>query len=103
MRYADQLETKRRVAFSGGSFWDFHLYAPLEEAFFKACRRRVRVRFMKVWFQDFSPLSPQLSLFAPPLSEGDKKRIQAVQALDRIRARHGVGAIQCGRGGEEAV
>ena len=98
VRYADQLEARRRVAFSGGSFWDFHLYAPIEEAFFKACRRRVRVRFMKVWFQDFTPLSPQLSLFAAPLPEGDKKRIQAVQALDRIRARHGVDAIQCGRG-----
>ena len=99
VRYADQLEARRHVVFSGGSFWDFHLYAPLEKAFFKACRRRIRVRFIKIWFQDFSPLSPQLSLFAPPLSKGDKRRIQTVQALDRIRARHGVGAIRCGRGG----
>ena len=78
------------------SFWDFDLYAPLEAAFLKACRRRVRVRFMKIWFKDFSAPSAQLSLFAfAPHDE--KKKAQVISALDRIREKHGEALIQYGR------
>jgi hypothetical protein len=78
------------------SFWDSDLYIPLEKAFLKACRRRVRVRFMKIWFRDFSTPSAQLSLFAfaPP---EEQKKAQAIRALDRIREKHGETLIQYGR------
>jgi hypothetical protein len=78
------------------SFWEFELYAPLEAAFLKACRRRVRVRFMKIWFKDFSAPSAQLSLFAFA-PQGEDKRAQVISALDRIREKHGEALIQYGR------
>lgn len=96
IRYADQQEITRRIHLPQLSFWDFDLYGPLEELFFKACRRRVRVRFMKVWFRDFSHPSSQLSLFSAVAPDREKK-VSVTQALDNIRGRHGGEAIQYGR------
>jgi len=95
-RYTDQEEVTRHVQFPKPSFWEFDLYAPLEAAFLKACRRRVRVRFMKIWFKDFSAPSAQLSLFAFA-PQGEKKGARVISALDRIREKHGEALIQCGR------
>ena len=96
IRYADQQEITRRIHLPQLSFWDFDLYGPLEELFFKACRRRVRVRFMRVWFRDFSYPSSQLSLFSAVIP-GREKKVSVTQALDNIRGRFGGEAIQYGR------
>ena len=96
IRYSDQMESKRHLKLPRLSFWDFELYDPLEELFFKLCTRRVRVRFLKVLFWDFSASSGQLSLFhKPPPDQG--KTAPIVRALDRIRERHGEEAIRYGR------
>ena len=95
-RYADQEEVTRHVQVPKPSFWDFDLYTPLEAAFLKACQRRVRVRFMKIWFKDFSAPSAQLSLFAFA-PQDEKKKAQVISALDRIREKHGETLIQYGR------
>jgi len=96
IRYADQQEITRRIHLPQLSFWDFDLYGPLEELFFKACRRRVRVRFMRVWFRDFSHPSSQLSLFSVA-APGREKKVSVTQALDNIRGRFGGEAIQYAR------
>jgi DNA polymerase-4 len=96
IRYSDQMESKRQLRLPRRSFWDFDLYSPLESLFLKACSRRVRVRFMKIWFWDFSPSNGQLSLFHDPAPDAKKKSL-VIQALDRIRQRHGKDAIGYGR------
>ena len=115
LRYADQVEIIRQInlplsapacpdtadrgghAQAGhGSFRDFDLYGFLESIFLKACRRRVRIRFMRVWFQDFSSPAPQLSLF-PTTSPDAEKKALVTRALDRIRERYGDEAIKYGR------
>jgi len=78
------------------SFWDFDLYRSLERVFLKAYQRRLRIRFIKVWFQDFSPPPSQLSLF-PAQSFTPKKKVLAFQTLHRIRERYGYEAIKYGR------
>jgi len=95
-RYTDHKEVTRCINLSGVSFWDFELYAPLERIFLKAYRRRIRVRFMKVWFQDFSPPPSQLSLFSTSSPVTDKK-VLAFQTLNHIRDRYGYEAIKYGR------
>jgi len=95
-RYTDHKEVARRINLSGVSFWDFEIYAPLERIFLKAYRRRIRVRFMKVWFQDFSPPPSQLSLFSTS-SPVTGKKVLAFQALNHIRKRYGYEAIKYGR------
>jgi len=96
LRYTDQVEIIRQVKLPSPSFWDFDLYKHLEEVFFKACRRRMRIRFMRVWFQDFLPVNPQLSLFTETAFDTEKMPL-VTQALDRIRERHGDEAIRYGR------
>jgi DNA polymerase-4 len=95
-RYTDQEEVTRRVDLPGVSFWDLDLYRPLEKVFLKAYQRRLRIRFLRVWFQDFSAPSSQLSLFPvrSPLSE---KKASATLAVHRIRERYGEEAIKYGR------
>jgi DNA polymerase-4 len=95
-RYTDQKEIIRLINLPHRSFWDLDLYAPLERIFLRACQRRVRVRFLKVWFQEFSPPASQLSLFSTrsPIPE---KRALVTQALNRIRERYGEETIKYGR------
>ncbi len=95
-RYTDQEEITRRINLPHASFWDFDLYAPLERIFLRACRRRVRVRFMRVWFRDFSPPTSQLSLF-PARSPITEKKALVTQALNRIKERYGEATIRYGR------
>jgi DNA polymerase-4 len=97
IRYSDHMETKRQMKLPGLSFWDFDLYRPLEDLFFRACTRRVRVRFMKVWFWDFEAPTGQLSLFQIP-EPAKENASQIIQALDRIRERYGGKSIQVGKG-----
>lgn len=96
IRYSDQMEIRRQLKLSHASFWDFDLYGPLEDLFFNACNRRVRVRFIRIWFWDFSCPGTQLPLFHAP-SPALEKRSMVIQALDRIRERHGEGVIKYGR------
>lgn len=96
IRHSDHMETTRQLKLPCSSFWDFDLYDPLEKLFFNACNRRVRVRFIRVWFWDFSPSSGQLSLFHAPPPDGNRKSL-VIQALDRIRTRHGEEMIRYGR------
>lgn len=96
LRYADQEEATRRINLNPPSFWDVDLYGPLESLFFKACKRRIRVRFMRVWFRDFSSSNLQLSLFHPRSPIREKKN-EVARTLDRIREKHGEAVIKHGR------
>jgi DNA polymerase-4 len=101
-RYTDQEEVTRRVDLPGVSFWDFNLYRPLEKAFLKAYQRRVRIRFLRVWFRDFSAPVSQLSLF-PSSSSLSEKKAAVTQALHRIRERHGEEMIRYGRAAQSCL
>jgi hypothetical protein len=90
------VESKRQVKLPCLSFWDFDLYGPMEQIFYKACHRRVRLRFMRVWFWDFSRESGQLSLFHQP-RPNEEKQTAVIRALDRVRKRHGEQIIGTGR------
>lgn len=92
VRYADQVEVRRQCCLDHPGFWDFELYGTMKELFFKAYTRRIRVRFIRIWFRDLFLQSRQLSLFDSP-APGRDKRVRLVQALDRIRDRHGHNAI----------
>lgn len=95
IRYADRQESRRQLRFSLPSVWDFELYPPLEKLFLKACSRRVRVRFMKVWFWDFSSCF-QSSLFSE-ISPAAERKSRMIRAMDQIRGRYGEEAIWVGR------
>jgi DNA polymerase-4 len=93
IRYSDQMETKGQVKLPHTGLRCFDPHGTLAELFLKLCDRRVRVRFMKVWFRDFSAPDRQLSLFSAP-SPLDKKHTELIQALDSIRDRYGEEVIR---------
>jgi DNA polymerase-4 len=106
VRYSDQVVASRSLKLSppthgqgladGLHLWNPSLLEPLQQLFFDVCRRRVRIRFLKVWFREFQALHFQLSLFHTPSPQEEKTR-QLVHAMDHVRDRYGAGAIRCGR------
>ncbi|MFC1885055.1 DNA polymerase IV, partial [Thermodesulfobacteriota bacterium] len=63
IRYSDHMEARRQSKLPRPSFWDFDLYPHVEALYFKACDRRVRIRFIRIWFRDLFREPGQLSLF----------------------------------------
>ncbi len=114
IRYEDQVTATRSLRMSPplnghvGGYADGHaqgqglhlfnrtLLAPLQKLFFDGCKRRVRVCFLKVWFQEFRSLNRQMSLFERPSPQEERTR-RLVHAMDHIRDRYGIDAIRCGR------
>ncbi|MBW1682354.1 MAG: DNA polymerase IV [Deltaproteobacteria bacterium] len=96
IRYADQVETTRHLKLPYAPLCDQDLYEFLERLFFRACTRRVAVRSLGVRFRDLAPPSRQLSLFHGT-GNIDPGKEALTRALDRIRDRHGPGAVRYGR------
>jgi len=96
VRYSDQVETRRQTQLTCLDFRNLDLCNPLEKLFFEVCSRRVRVGFMRVWFWEFHPPSPQLPLFHAP-SPDEENKATITRAMDRIREQYGTGAITYGR------
>ena len=95
VRYSDQVETRRLIELPRLNFQDFDLCNPLEKLFFEVCSRRVRVGFIRVWFWEFHPPSPQLTLFHT-LPPDKRNKTLITHAMDRIRERYGTEAITIG-------
>jgi len=93
IRYEDHMEIRRQCWLSSLTYWDYELYQYLKGLFFKACTRRTRVRFMRIWFSALCYEDKQLHLFNC-LSPCKEKSKAIVQALGKIRARYGENAIQ---------
>jgi DNA polymerase-4 len=91
VRYSDRMEAKRKISLGCGG----DLQGLLKGLFFSACSRRVRVRFMQVWFWDFVSDMVQLSLF-DERTLFDERRLATVKAVDRIRERYGEALIGYG-------
>ncbi|MBW2048453.1 MAG: DNA polymerase IV [Deltaproteobacteria bacterium] len=96
IRYADRKETERQIRLPPLNPQTLDLCGPLGELFFKLCKRRVRVGFMRVWFRGLHPPGPQLGLFHAP-SRDERGKIMITCAMDRIRERYGENAIMYGR------
>jgi len=96
IRYSDQIQVKRQIKLTSPSNCDFDLYQLFNKIFLRACSRRVRVRFMRIWFEDFAHSNIQLSLFNSPPDHAGKKAI-IIQAMDQIRDHYGEEIISYGR------
>ena len=96
VRYSDQVETRRQIQLPHLDFRSLDLCNPLEKLFFEVCSRRVRVGFIRVWFWEFHPPRPQLTLFRAP-SPDENRKVMTTQAMDRIRERYGTEAISYGK------
>ncbi len=91
IRYSDRMEARRKISLECGQ----DLHGPLKGLFFAACSRRVRVRFMRVWFWDLVSGMTQLLLFKEN-SPAEDRRSSVTRAVDRIKDRHGEDLIAYG-------
>ena len=91
LRYSDRVESRRKLSLGCGD----DLHGQLKGLFFSACSRRVRVRFMRVWFWGLVSDMVQLSLFDDKPSS-DARRLAATKAVDSIRERYGEALIGYG-------
>ncbi len=98
VRYSDGVETTRRADLPIPSFQDFDLYAVIEKLYFKANERRTRVRHMKVSFAHAEKRPRQLDLdFDEESDDVSVRHSGLLEALDRIRGKHGYAAVRFGR------
>ena len=97
LHYADGVGERRTTTLAAAENQDVALLAATEGLFYQACRRRVRVKGMRLVCRQLGEASAQLELFGgsgPRVSERD----EALQgALDVLRGRHGMGVVRRGR------
>jgi len=95
LTYADGIGEQRSRDLPCPVDHDLLLYQAAEELFFAACRRRVRLRGMRLRCGRLSGTHRQLDLFA---SAGVPPQLEALQnALDGLRQRYGMEAVRWGR------
>jgi DNA polymerase-4 len=97
IRYTDQQEMSGRIKLEQPRVWDQELYEPVQELFLKLCQRRVRVRFLRIWFGGFCAPIAQMALFAKVPAKQQAKTGDLARALERVRAKHGGEAVRYGR------
>jgi len=93
--YSDNLSVSGKARIAPPSDADRVLFEAARRIFGRVVRRRVRVGYLKLVFSDLVPLRVQLPLF--PGQDGAWRDAAIVRAMDRIRARHGAGAVGRGR------
>jgi DNA polymerase-4 len=97
LSYADGVTEQGTASLDAPLAHDLALFASVEELYYKTCRRRVRLRGMRLVCGRLTARSGQLELFAaePTLSP----HVEALQdSLDHLRTKYGMAAVRWGRG-----
>jgi DNA polymerase-4 len=97
LTYADGVTEQGTASLDAPLAHDLALFASVEELYYKTCRRRVRLRGMRLVCGRLTARSGQLELFAaePTLSP----HVEALQdSLDHLRTKYGMAAVRWGRG-----
>ena len=93
--YVDGVSDERKERLAAAQNHDLVLLAAAEELFRLACARRLRVKGLRLFCTRLGPVSGQVDLFT---SVGPSPRQVALQqAIDALRERYGVQALQRGR------
>ena len=94
--YCDGARVIRSASTREATANDFHLFDLAQLALTRAWTRRVRIRHLRLTGDRLIFPPAQLLLF-PEEQERDQRGEQVVKALDHIRKKFGVSAIQFGR------
>jgi DNA polymerase-4 len=94
--YTDGVAEQAVYAFTSHLNNDRVLFSAAEELFLKACRRRVRVKAMRLHFTRLAAENLQMDLFATS-GEPNPRQTALQTTLDRLREKHGMTAIGWGR------
>jgi DNA polymerase-4 len=96
--YADGVTDQGKKTLPAPTSLDLPLLCAVEELFFATCKRRQRVRGLRLCCDQVAEDAGQLELFAPAAAKVSQKQIDLQDALDALREKHGEGAIRWGKG-----
>ncbi len=97
IHYADGASERGHTRLPAAEDGDHPLLTAAEELFHRACRRRVRVKGMRLACSDLALPDRQLDLFAAA-RQASPRQLALQQALDALRERHGMEVVQRGQG-----
>jgi DNA polymerase IV len=96
--YADGVTEQGKKTLSSPISLDLLLLCAVEELFFATCKRRQRVRGLRLSCDQVAEDAGQMDLFAPVAPEVSKRQFDLQETLDLLREKHGREAIRWGKG-----
>lgn len=96
--YADGVTQQGKKILDAPTSLDLQLLAAAEELFFTTCKRRQRVKSLRLCCDQVAEEAGQMDLFAPVQAEASRKQAELQETLDRLREKHGKDAVRWGKG-----
>jgi DNA polymerase-4 len=96
--YADGVTEQGKKILSSPTSLDLLLLSAVEELFFTTCKRRQRVRGLRLSCDQVAEDAGQMELFAPAAAKVPQKLCDLQETLDALREKHGRNAVKWGKG-----
>ena len=96
--YADGVTEEGKKTLPVPTSLDLQLLYAVEELFFDTCKRRQRVRGIRLCCDQVAEAPGQLELFAPVAVQVSQKLIDLQGTLDALREKHGAAVVRWGKG-----
>ena len=96
--YADGATEQGKKVLPVATSLDLALLSAVEELFFATCRRRQRVRGLRLGCDQVAEEAGQMDLFAPVTAHVSQKQVDLQETLDLLREKHGRSAVRWGKG-----
>jgi DNA polymerase IV len=96
--YADGVAQDGKKVLPVATSLDLLLLHEVEELFYNTCRRRQRVRGLRLSCDQVAAEAGQMDLFAQAEARVSGKQSDLQQTLDALREKHGKGAVRWGKG-----
>ncbi len=96
--YADGATEQGKKLLPVATSLDLALLGAVEELFFATCKRRQRVRGLRLGCDQVAEEAGQMDLFAPAIAHVSQKQADLQETLDLLREKHGRGAVRWGKG-----
>jgi DNA polymerase-4 len=96
--YADGVTEQGKKTLAVPTSLDLLLLCAVEELFFTTCKRRQRVRGLRLSCDQVAEDAGQMDLFAPVAAQASQRQFDLQDTLDALREKHGRDAIRWGKG-----
>ena len=96
--YADGVTQQGKKTLCSPTSLDLLLLREVEALFFETCKRRQRVRGLRLSCDQVAEEAGQMDLFAPVGAKVSQKQSDLQEALDALREKHGRNAVKWGKG-----
>jgi DNA polymerase IV len=96
--YADGVTEQGKKVLPASTSLDLLLLQEVEQLFFATCKRRQRVRGLRLSCDQVAADAGQLDLFAPVSAQLSQKQFNLQETLDALRDKHGQSVVRWGKG-----